>query len=175
MVDGGKLISFRYLLVRKVTWFMLPTTSAPLIFYPAQNKRCVWSRPRDKVNYICSRLPITSSLAFWLPEKVLFSLAMPASDIQLNTYNMDAYIICDLFSFLFCPSAGLVPVSRTHTASDISSNLERDKRPTWEKTRLSKIYCYIPVYWYLAWNTESTYIYSLQNTFNILVFSHTPR
>ena len=30
------------------------------------------------------------------------SWALPASDTQLNTRNMDAYILCDLFSFLLC-------------------------------------------------------------------------
>ena len=66
------------------------------------------------------------------------SLALPASDTQLNTHNMGAYVLCDFFLSCSAFSAGLVPVSRT--ASDISSNPKRDKRPTWEKTRLPKIH-----------------------------------
>ena len=72
------------------------------------------------------------------------SLSLPASDTRLNTRNMGAYILCDRFLSCSAFSAGLVLVLRT--TSDISSNPERDKRPTWEKTRLSRIHCYISVY-----------------------------
>ena len=65
-------------------------------------------------------------------------MALPASDTQLNIRNMGAYILCDVFLSCSAFSVGFVPVSRT--ASDISSNPERDKRPTWEKTRLPKIH-----------------------------------
>ena len=44
---------------------------------------------------------------------------------------MGAYIHCDIFLSCSAFSAGLVPIS--HTASDIASNPERDKRPTLEK------------------------------------------
>ena len=72
------------------------------------------------------------------------SLALPASDTQLNTRNVGAYILCDLFLSCSAFLAELVPVLRT--ASDISSNPERDKRPTGEKTRSPRLHCYISVY-----------------------------
>ena len=43
MVDVGKLIYRGNLLVRKVRWFVLTTTSAPLVFISR-----IWSRPHDK-------------------------------------------------------------------------------------------------------------------------------
>ena len=59
------------------------------------------------------------------------SLTLP----QLNTRNMGAYTFCDLFLSCSAFSVRLVPVS--NTASEISSNPERDKQPTWEKSRSS--------------------------------------
>ena len=43
MVDIGKLISLKNLLVKKVMWFVLTTTSTPLIFIPR-----IWNQPHDK-------------------------------------------------------------------------------------------------------------------------------
>ena len=53
-------------------------------------------------------------------------LAWPASDTQINTCNMGAYILCDFFLSCSAFLAGLVPVSCT--VSDISLNPERDKK-----------------------------------------------
>ena len=96
-----------------------------LWFCPAQNKSCIWSRPRNMVNYISFTLSITRSLILRFP-----SLRHVAQDS-----NMGAYTVCEFFLLAFCLSTGRVPVPRARTASDSSSNPERDKRPTWENTQ----------------------------------------
>ena len=139
MVNVGKLISLENLLVRKVTWFVLTTPSAPLIL-----SRAFEANHMTRIAYIYSCLPRTRSLTFWLPETALSrfsfrlpetSLTLPLSKIQLNTRSMGAYTFYDLFLFCSAFSGGFVPVS--NTASEISSNPKRDKQPTWEKTRSS--------------------------------------
>ena len=201
MVDVSKLISFENLLVRKVTWFMLSTTSAPLILsctfgtdhmtrishiyswrtithslfhfdFQRQHSFSSILTSRDSTlslfhfdyqrqhsfSSILTTRDSTLSLPFWLLETALFlfhfdfqrqhsfssilttrdSLALPASDIQLNTRNIGAYILCDFF--LSCSAFSTRLVQVLLTASDILSNPERDKRPAWEKIRLSKIH-----------------------------------
>ena len=93
MADVGKLISLGNLLVRKVTWLVLTTTSATLIFVP-----CIWSRLHDKdclyilssskhsLSYIVISRDNTLSRTFWLPA--------------VNSTKM--YIFCNLF--LSCPA-----------------------------------------------------------------------
>ena len=71
MVDIGKLMSLENLLVRKVTWFVLTTTSAPLIFIPH-----IWSRPHDK-----DCLYILSS------SKNLFSHILTSRDSTLSSFQ----------------------------------------------------------------------------------------
>ena len=154
-VDVGKLSSFGNLLVRKVTWFVLTTTSAFLILY-----RAFRADHTTRIVYIYSRLPRTHSLShfhlqrqytlslsiltyrdnthshsptFWLPETAL-SLHLVT---QLNTRKMGAYIFCNLF-FFSCPAFSVRLLTASNTASEISSNPERDNQPTWEKTRSSK-------------------------------------
>ena len=58
MVDVGKLISFGNLLVRKVTWSELTTTSATLIL-----SRAFGTDRMTRIVYIYSRLPRTHSLS----------------------------------------------------------------------------------------------------------------
>ena len=57
MADVGKLISLGNLLVRKVTWLVLTTTSAALILSRAFGADC-----RTRIAYIYSRLQRTHSL-----------------------------------------------------------------------------------------------------------------
>ena len=57
MADVGKLISLGNLLVRKVTWSVLTTTSATLILSRAFGPDCM-----ARIAYIYSRLPTTHSL-----------------------------------------------------------------------------------------------------------------
>ena len=136
MVDISKLIRLDNLLVRKVTWFVLPTMSSPLILSSKFG-----ADHMTRISHIYSRLTITHSFShfdFQRQHSLSYiltsrdSLSLPASDTQLNTCNMGAYILCNLFLSCSAFSAGRVPV--LYTASDISSNPERDKRPTWEKT-----------------------------------------
>ena len=58
MADVGKLFSLENLLVRKVTWLVLTTTSATLILSHAFRADCM-----TRIAYIYSRLPRTHSLA----------------------------------------------------------------------------------------------------------------
>ena len=59
MADVGRLISLGNLLVRKIMWFVLTTTSATLIFVPH-----IWSQLQYKDCYIYSRLPRSHSITF---------------------------------------------------------------------------------------------------------------
>ena len=60
MADVDKLINLGNLLLRKVTWLMLTTTSATLILYRAFGADCM-----TRIIYIYSRLPRTHSLTFF--------------------------------------------------------------------------------------------------------------
>ena len=57
MADVGKLISLGNLLVRKITWLVLTTTSETLILSHAIRADCM-----TRIAYIYSRLPRTHSL-----------------------------------------------------------------------------------------------------------------
>ena len=57
MVDVGKLISLGKLLVRKVGWLVLTTTSATFIFSRTFGADCM-----TRIAYIYSRLPRTHFL-----------------------------------------------------------------------------------------------------------------
>ena len=146
MVDIGKLISLKNLLVRKVMWFVLTTMTAPLILSHAFG-----ANHMTRIACTYSRLPRIHSLTFWLPETALSlffistsrnSLTLPVSKTQLNMRNMGTYTFCNFF--LTCSAFRL---------DFFQSNPERDKRPAWEKTHPPRIHCYISVYWYLVWNT----------------------
>ena len=139
MMDVSKLISLENLLVRKVTWFVLTTTSVPLIL-----SRAFGANRMTRIAYIYSRLPRTYSLSnfFFQRQHSLFfistsrnSLILSVSKTQLNTRNMDAYTFCDLFLSCSAFSVRLVPAS--NTVSEISSNPGREKQPKWEKTHSS--------------------------------------
>ena len=160
MVDVGELINLGNQLVRKVTWFVLTTTSATLILSRTFGADCM-----TRIACIYSRLPGTHSLTFWLTEIThtlilldfdfqrqhslslslspsLFistsrnSLTMPVCKTQFNTRNIGAYTFCNLFLSCSAFLVRLFPVS--NTASEISSNPERDKQQTWEKTHSYK-------------------------------------
>ena len=123
MVDVGKLISLENLLVRKVTWFVLTTTSTSLIF-----NLHIWSRPHDKdFLYIISSsknslshiltyrdsthtfsLSLSLTHTFWFPETVLslssFRLpetARPCQLVRHNSIRVTWVYILRPFSFQF--------------------------------------------------------------------------
>ena len=149
MVDVGKLLSLENLLVRKITWFVLTNTSATLIFFPAHLEPSTW-QGLSIYTLVFQELILSH---FHLQRQHTFSLfistsrnslTLPLSKTQLNTRNMCAYTFSDFFLSCSAFSVRLVPVS--NTALEISSNPERDKQPTWEKTRSSQntlLYFYI--------------------------------
>ena len=114
MTDVGKLISLGNLLVWKVRWLVFTTTSATLILSRAFGADCM-----TRIAYIYSRLPRTHSLTSWLPA--------------VNSTKM--YTFCNFFLSCSAFSVRLAPAS--NTTIEISSNPERDKQSTWEKTRSS--------------------------------------
>ena len=86
MVDVGKLISFVNLLVRKVMWFMLTTTSATLIFIP-------------RISHIYSRLAVTHLLLHFDFQRYLGF----ASQWHTAQYTQHGRVYTlRFFSFLFC-------------------------------------------------------------------------
>ena len=98
MVDVSKLISFEHLLVRKVTCFMLPTTSTPLIFVPCKINSVFGANHMTRISHIYSRLPIAHSLTFWLPETAYLCQLVTHSSI--HTAWMRIYSAT--FFFMFC-------------------------------------------------------------------------
>ena len=90
------------LLVRKVMWFMLTTTSAPLMI-----SRAFGANHMTRVSHIYLWLAMTHSLTFWLPETAWLCQLVT----QLNTCNMGVYILCDFFLSCSAFLAGWVPIS----------------------------------------------------------------
>ena len=145
MADVGKLISLGNLLVRKVTWLVLTTTSATLILSRAFGANCM-----TRIAYTYSRLPSTRSLTLWLTETAL-SLTLSLSHTHTHTHILTVnttkmYTFCDLFLSSSAFSVRLAPASNTTT--EISSNPERDKQPTWKTTHAflhTLLYFYISI------------------------------
>ena len=104
----------------------------------------IWSLPHDKdCLYILLSSKNSFSLILTYKDSALFlfistsrnSLTLLFSKTQLNKRNMGAHTFCNLF--LICSAFSIILVPVSNTASEISSNLERDKQPTWEKARSS--------------------------------------
>ena len=120
MADVGKLISLGNLLVRKVTWLVLTTTSATLILF----------RDLTRIAYIYSRLSIsthnTLSYTATYKDNSLFSILTSRDNthslLHLTPSNQpyEMYTLCNYF--LCCSTFGvrLAPASKTTT--EISSN-----------------------------------------------------
>ena len=141
IADVGKLITLGNLLVRKVTWLVLTTTSATLILSRAFGTDCM-----TRIAYIYSRLPSTHSLSIWtyrvsiLSHSSTFSLTETTHTLSLTSWfpalnPTKMYTFRNLFLSCFAFSVRLAPDSNATT--EISSNPERDKQSTWEKTRSS--------------------------------------
>ena len=135
MVDVGKLISLGNLLVKKFTWLVLTTTSATLILSRAFGADCM-----TRIAYMYSSLQITHSFHFDF-QRQQYTHSLTHSLTLSLTFWLPAvnftktYTFCNLFLSCSAFSVRLLPVS--NTASEISTNSERDKQPTWEKTRSS--------------------------------------
>ena len=79
--DVSKLISLGNLLVRKVTWLVLTTTSVTLILSRAFGADCM-----TRIAYIYSRIPRTHSLTLWLTETAhTHTLSLLHFDFQQST------------------------------------------------------------------------------------------
>ena len=137
IVDVGKLISLENLLVRKVTRFVLTTTSASLIL-----SRAFGADLMTRIAHIYSRLPSTFSLSHILTyrDSTLSSFStsrnsstLSVRKIQLNMRYMGAYSFCDLFLTCFTFSVRLIPVS--NTASEILSTLKETNNQHVGETR----------------------------------------
>ena len=160
MVDVYKLISLGNLLVRKVTWFVLTTMSAPLIL-----SRTFGADHMTKIAYIYSCLPRTHSLSFWLPEKLLShsSFQLPETDwpCQLVRHNSIRItwgrIHSATFFFPVLPFQLDLFQSRTQPKK-FRQILKETNNQHGRRHIFPRIHCYISVHWYLAWNTLSTYI-----------------
>ena len=133
MADVGKLISVWKLLVRKVTWFVLTTTSATFILSGDFEADCM-----TRITYIYSRLSRTHSFLFRL-TKTTRSLTLRLTETS-HTFHFDfqrqhTLSLLHLTSssqphkmytpsnyFLPCSTftVGLAPASKTTT--EISSN-----------------------------------------------------
>ena len=137
MADVGKLISLGKLLVRKVTWLVLTTTSATLIC-PAHLEPTVWQG-----------LPVYT-LVFQALTLLHCDLQGQHTHTHTHTHTYTHTLSLSLLHFDFqhstprkCIHSGtfffLVLPFRlaSNTTTEISSNPERDKQPKWEETRSS--------------------------------------
>ena len=152
MVDVGKLISLENLLVRKITWSVLTTTSALLIL-----SRAFGADHMTRITYIYYRLPKTHSLTFWLPKTALSSSSfrLPETDwpchlVRHNSIRITwVRIHSETFFFpvlpfwldLFQPRTQLQKFRQT--PKETNNQHERRHVPP-------RIHCYISLHWYLV-------------------------
>ena len=162
MADVGKRISLGNLLVRKVEWFVLTTTSITLIL-----SRALGADRMTRIAYIYSRLSRTHSLTFWLTETAnshslslsQFRLPETAGPCQLVRHNSIRVtwmrIHSATFFFLVLPfrldlfQPWTQPQKFRQTPKETNNQHGRRHVPP-------RIHCDISVYWYLIQNTEST-------------------
>ena len=105
MADGGKLISLRNLLVRKVTWLVLTTLSITLIL-----SRAFGADWMTRIAYIYSCLPITHSFSILTHRDNILSYIVIYRDNTLSlsyiltscSQPQENVYILQPFSFLFC-------------------------------------------------------------------------
>ena len=136
MADVGKLIRLGNLLVRKVTWLVLATTSAAMILSRVFGADCM-----TRIAYIYSGLPRTHSFPLWLPETthiLYLTFWFPAvNPTKMYTfYNL--FLSCSTFSVRFAPAS--------NTTTEIPSDNQHGRRHMPSRTR-----CYISIYQYLTW------------------------
>ena len=143
MVDGSKLISLENSLVRKVTWFVLTTTSAPLIL-----SRAFGADHMTRIVYIYSRLPETAlslSLSlFRLPETTWPCHLVRYNSIRGTWVRTHSVV----FFFLVLPFWLDLFQPQTFRQTPKETNNQHGRRHV-----PPRIHCYISVYWYFAWNS----------------------
>ena len=113
-----------------------------------------------RISYINSRLPMTHSLTFWLPETAWLCQLVIHSSIHVTWVRI--YSATFFFPVLPFQLDLFQSYAQPQTFRQIPKETN-DQR----LTHPSRIHWYICVYWYLAWNTWSTYIYNLLDTFDI--------
>ena len=145
MVDVGKLISLGKLLVRKVLWFVFTTTSATLVLSHVFGVDCM-----TRIAYILSSSKNSFSFRFFTYRDSLHPLLSLSHILTSSSQPHENVYICNLFLSYSALSVRLL--SASNTASEILSNPERDKQPTWEKTR-SSLDTLLYISRYLTWNT----------------------
>ena len=139
IADVGKLISLENLLVRKVTWLVLTTTSATLILSRDFGADCI-----TRIAYIYSRLSRIHFFPFRLRDNTLsytatyrhnslFSI-LTSRDNTLSLLHLtsgiqphEMYTRCNYFLPCSTFTVGLAPATKTTT--EISSN-HRKKQTT---------------------------------------------
>ena len=144
MMDVSKLIRLGNLLVRKVTWFVLTTTSATLIL-----SRTFGADHMTRIAYIYSRLLRTLSLSsFWLPETAWPSQLVRHNSICITWVRIhSATLFFPVLPFqldFFQPQTQ--PQNFRQTLKETINQHGRRHVPPW-------IRCYVSVYWYLEGNT----------------------
>ena len=146
MADVGKLISLGNLLVRKVTWLVLTTTSANLILSSAFG-----ADRMTRIVYIFSRLQRTHSFTFSPTETAhTHTLFLLHFDIQQSTPRKCIHSATFFFPVLpfrldfFQPRTQ--PQKYRQTPKE--TNYQHGRRHFPPGTR-----CYISIYRYLTWNT----------------------
>ena len=181
MVDVGKLISLGNLLVRKVTWFVLTTTSATLILSRAFKANCM-----TKIAYIYSRLPRTHytvstfslSFHFDFQRQHAFSLfhIFTYRDSTLSRLHFNfqqstprKYKHSATFSFLVLPFR-LDFFQLRIQPQKFRQTLKETNNPHGRRQMPSSTLCYISIYRYLTWYTLSTNILYSTGHFQYLVF-----
>ena len=148
IVDVGKLISLGNLLVRKVTWLVLTTTSPTWIFSYAFGADYM-----SRIAYVYSRLPSTHSLTLWLTETAdtlsfTFDFQQSTSRKCIHSANLFFPLLPFQLEF-FKPWTQ--PQKFRQTPKETTNQYGRRHVPP--RTR-----CYISIYRYLTWNTLYTYI-----------------
>ena len=140
MAVVGKLISLGNLFVRKVTWLVLITTSATLIFVPR-----IWNRLYDKdcLYILSSSKHSFSYIVISRDNTHSFSYVLTSSTKMYTFRNL--FLSCSAFSIRLLPSS--------NTASEISQTPKEITNQHGRRHMPSSTRCYISIYRYLTWNT----------------------
>ena len=151
MADIGKLIGLWNLLVRKVTWLVLTTTSTTLILSHAFGADCM-----TRIAYIYSRLPRTHSFPFSSTHTLSIAtyrnntLSLLHFDFQQSTPRKCIHSATFVFPVLPFWLDLLQPRTQPQKFRQTlkATNNQHRRRHVPPRTRY-----YIPIYHYLTWNT----------------------
>ena len=162
MADVGKLISLGNLLVRKVTWVLLTIMSATLIL-----SRAFGADHLTRIAYIYLIFQELTLSHFDLQRQHSLSLFISTSrnslilplnnTIQYNICNMGVYILSATFFLPVLPFQ--LDLFQPRTQPQKFCQIPKETNNQHGRRHVPpRIHCYIFVYWYLTWNSSSTYI-----------------